>query len=269
VRGAEDAAYEAGYDVVLCNSGLDAARQMRYLRSLREKRVAGILINSVHALSAAQQEELATYKIPVVLLNEIPSPHSFSTVLGDNFQGGMLAANYLIGLGHRKIAHLTGPRQHGNLMQRCLGFLDAARSNSTEVKPVVLHGAHTRAGGYEITKKLLARSTGITAIFAASDTMAFGALQAIREAGMDVPKDVSVMGFDNVDVTAIVHPPLTTIHQPKYEMGRAAVEILLKPPDPQSGFVPEHRRIGVSLIVRESCGAPPGSTSRTRGRNRS
>jgi len=254
-RGVEDTASAAGYDIVLCNSDLDPAKQMRYVRSLLEKRVDGLLMNSVAGLTRHQQEELAGSGVPVVLLNVPPGARTFSTVSADNFQGGFRAGRYLIELGHRTIAHLTGPRQHGNLTERARGFLKAAQSSDKQVAPTVIHGQHTFQGAYEMTRKLLARHSKVTAIFAANDAMAFGAIRAIVEAGLSIPEDLSLIGFDNVELSSIIRPPLTTIHQPKYEMGQAAAEILLRLAGRRQGQVPEHRMLGVDLVERQSCRA--------------
>lgn len=255
VRGAEDAAYRAGYDIVLCNSDLDPVKQMRYVRSLLEKRVDGLLMNSVSDLSRRQQEELGSCGVPIVLLNVAPGARAFSTVSGDNFHGGLLAGKYLIKLGHRVIGHLTGPRQHGNLTDRAKGFLKAVQSASRKVTPIVVHGDHNYQGGYEMTKKLLAKNPKVTAIFAGNDAIAFGAIRAILEAGLSVPEDLSLVGFDNVELASIIRPPLTTIHQPKHEMGQAAAEILLRLAGRTEGQTPEHRVLGVELVERQSCRA--------------
>ena len=246
-RGAEDAACRAGCDLVLCNSDLDAEKQMRYVRSLVEKRVDGILMNSVASLSRPQQAELSGLGVPVVLLNRPADLQTFSTVCADNLQGGRLAATYLLGLGHRALAHLTGPRRHGNLTERARGFLKAAPAAT------VLYGDHTLEGGYHLASRLLAQQPLATAVFAANDAMAFGVIRAARERGLKVPDDLSVVGFDNVEMATIMEPALTTIHQPKYEMGEAAVEILLKMATRASGAAPEHRLLGVELIARHSC----------------
>ena len=251
-RGAEDAARAGGCDLVLCNSDLDAGKQMQYVHSLLEKRVDGILMNSVSVLNRAQQQDLAKCSIPIVLLNRAASRKAFSTVSVDNEAGGALAADYLFKLGHRAIAHITGPRHHGNLTGRAHGFLRAL-ANLGCPEPLVLHGQNNFQGGYELTRELLCRQTPITAIFAANDIMAFGATRAIYESGRRIPEDISLIGFDNLELSSVVHPPLTTIHQPKYEIGKAAVEILLRLADKKSDRTPEHRVLGVELIERQSC----------------
>jgi DNA-binding LacI/PurR family transcriptional regulator len=252
-RGAEDAAQRAKCDLILCNSDLHAEKQMQYVWSLREKCVDGILMNSVAALNREQQAELSTCGVPVVLLNRSPSNRTFSTVCADNELGGILAAQYLLGLGHRKIAHITGPQHHGNLSDRSRGFVRTLQSAKAPVQPVVLHGDFNFSGGTELTRKLLDKHPNVTAIFAGNDVMAFGAIRVALERGLRIPEDLSLIGFDNIEFSSIIHPPLTTIHQPKYEMGEAAVEILLRLARDKEKQMPEHRLLGVELIERQSC----------------
>lgn len=254
VRGAEDAAYHAGYHVLLCNSDLDPDKQIQYTHSLLEKRVEGLLMHSVVALSEKKLKELASYGVPIVLLCRPPGALAFSGVSVDNFQGGMLVGNYLIGLGHRTIAHLTGPRDHGNLTERASGFMKAVEGNS-KVTPIIMYGRHNTQSGYEMTRKLLTQHRKVTAICAANDATAFGVIRAVFEAGLNIPEDISLIGFDNVELASIVRPPLTTVDQPKYDMGQAAVEILLRLASQPEHQTPEHRLFGLRLIERHSCRA--------------
>jgi LacI family transcriptional regulator len=262
-RGAEDAAYQAGYELVLCNSDLNPAKQIRYVHALLEKRVEGILMNTVATLSRAEQDELSGAGLPIVLLNRPPaSIRGFSTVLAENFQGGLLAGKYLLGCGHQVIVHLTGRREHGNLMERSKGFQKAVEGTSVALQ--IIRGPHGTEGGYEMMKRLLSQRQDVTAVFAANDAIAFGAIRAIFEAGISVPDDISVVGFDDVELASIIRPPLTTIHQPKYEMGQAAVEILLRKAAQPGGWAPEHRLFEVKLVERQSCkrlqGRPKGKS---------
>jgi LacI family transcriptional regulator len=245
-RGAEDAAYAAGCDLILCNSDLNPDKQMRYLHSLIGKRVDGIVINSVAPLSRSERAELTEFGVPIVLLNRMAGSSKFSTVAADNREGGAMAARYLLSLGHRRLGHITGRNQQGNLNDRTRGFLKATGSGASVE---VLRGPHSIESGYEMTRRLMEKHPELTALFAANDAMAFGAVRALLELGKRIPDDISVVGFDNVDLAAIIHPPLTTIHQPKYETGKAAVEMLLNRPP---GFI-EHRVLGVQLIERQSC----------------
>jgi DNA-binding LacI/PurR family transcriptional regulator len=261
-RGAEDAARVGNSDLVLCNSDLDADKQMQYVHSLLEKRIDGIMMNSVSMLSREQQAHLANSAVPIVLLNRPASNHTFSTVCADNEGGGALAAQYLLGLGHRKIAHITGPRQHGNLSDRARGFVRALQSAQKPVQPVVLHGKFNFDGGIELGRKLLDKHPEVTAIFAANDVMALGVVRAVLDRGLRIPEDLSLIGFDNIEFSMVVHPPLTTIHQPKYEMGAAAVDILLRLARDKEKQIPEHRRLGVELIERDSCQQPAANPHR-------
>ncbi len=250
-RGAEDAAFAAGSDVVLCNSDLNSERQKRYIHSLMEKNVDGIIMNSITALDRAEQKRLAESGVPVVLLNSHEKNSPFSTVLADNEHGGWLAAEYLWGLGHRRFAHLSGPGRHGNLSMRAKGFLQYVRKPSSKATVSVLHGGHTFEGGYQVARKLFADRGSITAIFAANDAMAFGVLKAAMELKVQIPEDVSLVGFDDVEMAAISHPPLTTIYQAKYELGEAAVNMLFSARAGKQK-APEHRVLGVRLIERDS-----------------
>jgi DNA-binding LacI/PurR family transcriptional regulator len=258
-RGAEDAAYVANSDLILCNSDLDAAKQMHYIESLLAKRVDGMLMNSVAGLDRTQQESLAASGIPIVLLNRTRSSSNFSTVTADDAEGGFLAGQRLVELGHRRIAHLTGPRDHGNMRERARGFLRAMAAFPDAV-PLVIHGTQNYAGGRSMLHEAIHRDPGITAVFAGNDVVAFGALRGILDIGWKVPEEISVIGFDNVEIAEITHPPLTSIHQPKYEMGKAAVEMLVAAADLNRVHLPEHRVLSVRLVERQSC-APPRYTS--------
>ena len=176
-RGAEDAACAAAYDLVLCNSDLDAEKQLRYVQSLAEKRVDGILMNSVAELTRKQVEQLSSFGVPIVLLNRTAPRNAFSTICADNIAGGALAAQYLSKLGHRKIAHITGPPPHGNMTDRAPA-LSAPSPNSAGRSNLSFSTARTISRADRTRAELLAQHANVTAIFAASDMMAFGAIRA-------------------------------------------------------------------------------------------
>jgi LacI family transcriptional regulator len=269
-RGVGDVARKAGYDVILYSSDLDPDRQMECLRSLVNKSVDGIIMNTVAFLSPAQIKEIVGYSVPVVLLNQALGPHPFSVLQPDNMRGGELAARYLTGLGHRRMAVMTGPRKHTNLTARVKGFLSALRDVPGVEPPEIVNGMHDSRGGYETAKRMLAQRRKITAIFAANDAMALGVIRAVQEAGLSLPDDLSLVGFDDIDVAAIVNPPLTTIWAPKYEMGEACAEVLLKIAG-KADALPEHRVFSVKLVERKSCRAIPmtaGAGSRDGVRSR-
>jgi LacI family transcriptional regulator, galactose operon repressor len=201
--------------------------------------------------------------VPIVLLNRSSDYRRFSSVLGDNLQGGEIAGNYLIDLGHTKVVHITGPRAHGNLADRAKGFLKAFHDRGLP-EPGVIYGEHTFAGGYESANQLLGPDRSITAIFAGNDVLAFGCIRTAIEKGLRIPDDLSIIGFDNVEISQITSPPLTTVDQPKYEIGRAAIEMLLNMMAKDGICEPEHRIIGVRLIERQSCRRVSGSAGPNR-----
>lgn len=252
VSGAEDRAFAAGYDLILGNADLEPERQMRYIRSLVQKQVDGLVMNSVTALSKSEIVELLGYRLPTVLLIRPRDAGAFSTVSADNFEGGRIAGSYLLKLGHRRLALLTGSPRHSNLWARGQGFRRALQEAGSNGRCVVMRGDHTQEGGAELARRLFRAHPEVTAVFAGNDAMAYGVLRAAAEIGKRIPSDLSLVGFDNVDLSAIVHPPLTTVHQPKYEMGKAAVEILLRKIQEENP-VTEHRVLGVKLVERESC----------------
>jgi LacI family transcriptional regulator len=250
-RGAEDAAYAAGRDLMLCNSDLDSTKQMRYINSLLEKRVEGIVMNSVMSLSRKEQTSIAESKVPVVLLYRPTEQTVFSTVSTDSERGGELAASCLLENGHRHMAYFSGPRQHANLSKRVSGFVDRVNKFGSGASASVIHGTHTLAGGYEMAKALFRKPGSITGIATANDVVAFGVLKAALEMGVQIPRDFSLIGFDDVEISSIVHPPLTTVRQSKYEIGSAAVEILLRLAAGKDGAA-EHRVLGVEIVERAS-----------------
>ncbi len=258
VRGVEDAASAAGYHLLLCNSYLDVKRETLQLHSLLDKRVEGLLIHPVEALSKEEIKDLADADIPVVLFHQVVGTSDFSSVCMNQFEGGMLAGKHLVELGHRRIAYLSGPRGHGNFIEREKGFLKAVRLSKQEATPIIVHGQPDFEGGYRMAKSLLDQDRRVTAIFAANDTTAFGIAQAVFESGLSIPEDISLVGFGNVELAKVVRPPLTTIHHPKYEMGQAAVEILLSLAKIGGMGVAEHREFGIRLVERSSTKAPAG-----------
>ena len=207
----------------------------------------------VSVLSHNQQDQLWGAGVPIVLLNRSSAYRRFSSVLGDNLQGGEIAGNYLIDLGHTKVGHITGPRAHGNLTDRAKGFLKAFHDRGLP-EPEIVYGEHTFAGGYESANQLLGRDRRVTAIFAGNDVIAFGCIRTAIERGIRIPDDLSIIGFDNVEMSQITSPPLTTVDQPKYEIGKAAIEMLLNMIAKDGIREPEQRVIGVRLVERQSCG---------------
>lgn len=211
---------------------------------------------SVAQLSEAEREQLTAKGIPFVVFDPIDElPDDVPFVGATNWRGGQAATRHLLGLGHRRIAMISGP-DHPFCRARLSGHMSALTEAGLPVEPdLVVKTQLTREHGYAAARELLSRPDRPTAVFTANDMQALGVYQAARELGLRIPHDLSVVGFDDVPAVAWMDPPLTTVHQPLAEMAAAATELALAlgrgEPVPQVGL-----EIATTLTVREST-APP------------
>ncbi|HEY71755.1 MAG TPA: substrate-binding domain-containing protein, partial [Thermoflexia bacterium] len=182
------------------------------------------------------------------------------SVLTDNAQGGRLATHHLIELGHRRIGCITGPSDVTPSADRVTGYRQALEEGSIPVdEALIIKGGFQYESGYRAARQLLAMDDAPTAIFACNDLMAVGAIRAALELGRQVPADLSIVGFDDVRLASFANPPLTTIAQPKYEMGVVAATMLLeRMRDPD--ILPRRRVLDTSLLLRQST-APAGASA--------
>jgi LacI family transcriptional regulator len=261
VRAVEDAAQELGYAIVLCNGAEDREREAGYLQVLADRRVDGMVI-ATGGVGRRHARWLELAPVPVVMMNcEAPVP-GVPAVLSDNRAGGCLAAEHLLRLGHRRLGHLTVPAVHAAAEARLAGIGDALEAAGLRRSDVaVAEGDGHVAGGQRAMSELLARAPDVTGVVCYNDLTAIGALRAVRALGRQVPAEVSVVGFDNLDLAAYVDPPLTTVNQQKVAMARWAVDRLVRRiEDGHSGApeesTPEATLLPVELIVRESTAAP-------------
>ncbi|MFK7848158.1 MAG: LacI family DNA-binding transcriptional regulator [Rhodothermales bacterium] len=193
-------------------------------------------------------------KLPAVAIGHDAQYPQISSIDVDNHEGAYLATRHLIKLGHKKIAIITGDRNRQESIDRLAGYKRAlTEADISESKPYIMHGSYTHSCGMESTQKLLALDAPPTAIFCASDVAAQGSLLALHEAGLSVPKDMAMVGFDDLPASGYTIPPLSTIHQPIYEKGAEAANIII---DQIEGKTKEvvHINLTASLVVRASCG---------------
>ncbi|MDQ4035274.1 MAG: LacI family transcriptional regulator [Chloroflexota bacterium] len=223
VRAVESAAHERGYGIVLANGGDDAARELEHLDLLIERRVDGIVIVSSR-MTRRHAERLQGTPVPVVLVNDTVAGSGLPAVTTAHRRGARLAAEHLIGLGHRRIGHIGAPADQAASGQRRRGVRDALRAAGLG-EPLVAIGDGGVTGGAHAAEALIA--AGMTGIVAYNDLTAIGALRALRRAGIGVPEQASVVGFDDIDLAAWTDPPLTTIRQPTDALGQWAVDHLL------------------------------------------
>jgi LacI family transcriptional regulator len=193
--------------------------------------------------------------LPIVTVGYAPGHDGIVTVGVANYKGAFQATQHLLGLGHSRIAHITGPIQMYASQERRAGYAAALQeAGGTPEDSWVVSGDWSSSGGFQATLELLDRNTGLTALFVQNDRMALGALQALREHDLRVPRDVAVVGFDNIPSTPYFDPPLTTLHQPNYKLGRTGARLLIDliggKPTPSAPI-----RLETELVIRRSCGA--------------
>jgi len=254
VRGIEERALDAGYSIILCQSQSDPDRELAAVEILREKRVDAIIVTAsrVGSLYLPLLEKLA---VPIVLINNQQEGRYVHSVGTDNLQGGWLAARYLLELGHTRLGYITGPTWAAASKLRLEGARRALQERGLDFDPTLIAQGDGRVGGgQEAMAQLLRHSPPPTAVFCYNDMTAIGAMRAIQQAGLRVPDDISVMGYDDIAFTAYMVPPLTTIKQHKYEMGYQATEMALALL--ADGDAVENVLVPGELVVRESC-APP------------
>ena len=259
-RGVEDYAQAAGYAVILCNSDEADDKERRYLRVLEEQRVRGILITPVHG-RAPELRRIRDRGTPVVLLDR-PGSAGQCSVAVDDRRGGEIAVSHLLELGHRRIALVNGPVAIRQCADRRRGALRAVERAGLDPAAVLVEvtvpAMNARAGAVAADDLLSVGPSGAagrpTAVFCTNDMLALGLLRRLGQAGVAVPGDLAVVGYDDIEFAADAAVPLTSVRQPKYQLGRAAAELLLDEADRPDEH--EHRRFVFKpeLVARASSG---------------
>lgn len=253
-RGVEDEALAHGLTVLYCSTDCAPERERMYLETFTKYRVVGLILTSV----TVRPDQLAVLngrsRLPFVLVNryfeDFPAPY----VAVDNFGGAYQATSHLLKLGHRKIAHITGRGVSTTSLQRTRGYQQALVDHGVQPDPAWIFRGDLR---YE-TGKLIAEQhllgSGATAVFAANDLMAIGVMDSYLSAGKRIPEDIAVVGFDDIPQSAFSGISLTTVSQPKYDMGRTSVILLMNQLDGRAGE-PRNVTFPLKLVVRRTCGA--------------
>lgn len=249
-HGIEDYGFRAGYNVILCNSNRDRTKELAYLDMLISKRVDGLIYMTVDKSEELLQPLLDNH-IPVVTFDR--DYRNLDAIMLDNFRGGYEAAQHLLRLGHTRIACISGPDILTRSGDRVRGYRQAmVDAGVAAPEALLVRGDWTYQSGQDTAARLFALPSPPTAIFACNDTMAVGAISYLTQKGLRVPEDVSVVGFDNIALSAFSCPPLTTVATPVDEVGQRLCQLLLDringelPPEPHR-FV-----IQGELVIRES-----------------
>lgn len=253
-RGVEDAANAAGSIVVLCNSDDSAAKEQRYLQSLEEQRVQGMLITPVSS-SETSMQRVRRRGIAVVLLDHPSRSADLCSVAVDDVLGGELAATHLFAQGHRRIGFLHGPSTIRQIAERQRGVLRAVKRFGLNPQTAVLNIAvpsQNTSEGEASAELLLANEPRPTAVFCGNDLLALGLMRGLAKYSLYIPQDMALVGYDDVDFANVLSPPLTTIRQPKYELGYKAAQLLLEETHDPDHHIHQQIMFQPELLVRES-----------------
>jgi LacI family transcriptional regulator len=266
-RGAEEAAAKAGLAVILCNSGQDAAKETSYLNLMAEQRVQGLLLTPVDA-DPIRLARLVERGMPVVLLDRRADGDGMCSVSVDDVSGGELALTHLLEIGHERVAFVGGPTTIAQVKDRRAGARNALTRAGRDPDSLLCidTASMTVAAGREAGERLggLPASRRPTAVFCANDLLALGLLQELIRQGLDVPNDIAIVGYDDIEFAGAAAVPLTSVRQPRHLLGKAAAELLLEETQNPAGHVHRQIEFEPDLVVRAS--TRTRSTPRSRKR---
>jgi LacI family transcriptional regulator len=257
-RGVEDVAGNSNYTVVYCNTDESEDKEEKYVNILAQKQVDGVLL--VPACGNARTIKfLELNGIHVVVLDRRISGVETDFVRSDSENGAKRLVQLLIGLGHKRIAIISGPKDVSTAVDRVLGYQQGLKEAGLAENELVYYGAFNQQSGYELTKQAMGQSPRPTAIFGANNFIMIGILKALGELQLNVPNDVSVVGFDDFPESMLVKPFFTAATQPAYDMGRLATDLLLKRISGELSDGYQELILPTDIIVRESSGSTRSS----------
>ena len=229
VKGVERSCYQKGYSLILCNTEGDNERMRESINTLLQKRVDGLIL----MCSSLEGERIDVFErypdIPVVVMDWGPMLFTSDKIQDNSLRGGYLAAKYLIDCGHKEVGCITGPLIKHQAQMRYEGYKRAMLEAELEFNANwIVESDFECEGGYQAFKKMVERGPLPSSIFVSNDMMAMGVINAANELGIQIPEQLSIIGYDDIHIAKFMSPSLTTIHQPKYRLGQAAVETLLR-----------------------------------------
>lgn len=259
VQGLQDTFKQQDYYCVVINAYWDPVIEREEVHNLLSHSVAGVVFVETWLHTANSILDLANK--PYVFAHRLFGTPDQYSVIPDEIYGSRLAVHHLLSLGHRRIGYINGPQEYYASTDRLRGYqLELAEAGITFDPTLVEAGDWLQPSGYQAAQRLLNNPVRPTAIFSANDRMAVGAIYALQDAGLRVPEDIAVVGYDNQEMASIVRPSITTVTLPCREMGQAAAKLLLSVLNHQP-VGPEELKVKGELIVRQSCGASIGEYS--------
>ncbi|MCD2425258.1 LacI family transcriptional regulator [Niabella pedocola] len=253
ITGIQEVAYEQDYNIILHITNDDPERELSIVKNLAVSNLDGLLI-AVSSDSDAYShfQQVIDTGVPIVFFDRVPDAIHTSKVMQDDYNGAFEAVEHLIAKGYRKIAHIAGPEGLGFTQKRKKGYLDALQKHGLPVKEQwIIHSGFSQENGQSDAAKLFSLKQRPDAIFAANDRKAIGAMIALKEQGIQIGKQVGIIGFTNDPAATIVSPTLSTIAEPAFEIGKKSCELLLKHIGKRN-FIPEEVTLPGTLIERES-----------------
>lgn len=260
ILGIEQEARQRGYNILLCNSFRDSETERKYINSLYQKQVRGIVISSIGE-NHDYLKELQENGVRIAVFDQSVDDLKCSKVGFNYVKGGLMAVEHLINMGHRKIVFATSPLTRKSRRETMEGFKLALLKHGipfsdediieSESEEETENGTYEFENGRKLAEKLLGLKEKPTAVFAVNDMTAIGIIQGLSGHGIRIPEDISVIGFDNIEVSSMINPPLTTVNQPSFETGRLACKLLLDSMN-DNGYEDVSIVLEPSLIVRES-----------------
>ncbi len=257
IQGFEDVAVESGYEILVSSTNYDPQRMSMCIRRMLERKADGVAVMTF-GIEEPLLEQLAERDVPLVFVDVGPDRPGISLLKVDYHHGIRQGVQHLATLGHRRIGFITGPRRLHSAQSRETAFRRSLGECGIGVNPAwVIEGNHTMEGGIRATEQILAGAERPTAVMCSNDMTALGLLHKLYRAGLQVPHDLSVIGFDDVEMARVMIPPLTSVRMSRVELARAAVTALRAHVE---GTGPEREyRIDTRLVVRESTAYPPGA----------
>ncbi len=253
IEGIEELAYDLGYRVVISQNQESFEREIENTKAMFLGRVDGVLASiSKQTESLNHFKDLQSKKIPIVFFNRIPRDIEASKVFSDDYKGAILATSHLVRTGCRQLCHLQGPKQLSLAQNRRNGFVNAVENYQMKVdEDLIIETGQEMADGYHTMKEILGSAKKPDGILAFNDRVAIGAMKAIKEKGLKIPDDISVIGFSNAPESQIIEPSLTTVEQSGKEVGKRAFKLLLDRIRDKS-LLPENYIVDTKLILRNS-----------------
>ena len=256
IRGVDDVCFNKGYYTMVTSSHSKRSTVEAIIDFMGKGIVGGIILMTP-SIDDEIKKTLKNNQLPIIIINSKSELEHYDSISVDNYKGAYELVNYLIKeKKYNKIAHISGPRNNNDAIIREKGYLNALEENNIKVnKSWIVAGDFTTQGGFDCCAKLLKSKSRPEVIFAANDMMAIGCYQAARKAGLRIPEDIGIAGFDDIFVSEFITPRMTTVHVPIFDLGKKAAEILIQKinSEKQKNQKIQHIKVSTTLVVGQSC----------------